>query len=214
MENTSLRRQKPLDVILLTYVEGIGEKGDRVSLKPRLAYNTLLLPGLATYASPENIAKYERPKDEVRVKTFTSPFVERTMNVLSTLLLSVVMNIETPWTLEKWHIRTCFRKAGVYVPEEAITMPEKTISGPNLDIENKEFYVTVTINKKEQVKVRCRIHHFHINSALQLPPVKKFYALDSSPIFPEDKEVLDSMPRHRLFKNSTDTNSSKYTESP
>lgn len=198
-----MRKHQPLDVVLLNYVEGIGEKGDRVSLKPTFAYNNLLLPGLATYATPENILKYGRSKDEVRKTTYSSPFVERTMNILSTLLLSVVMNVEIPWTLEMWHIRASFRRAGVYVPEEAITMPEKTISGPNLDYENKEFYVTVTINKQEQVKVRCRIHHFHLNSAKQLPPLDKFYSLPSEPIFPEDKEILDSMPRHRLFQKAT-----------
>ena len=199
-----MRKQQPLDVILLTYVEGIGEKGDRVSLKPTLAYNKLLLPGLAVYASPENISKYKPANDDIKKKTFSSLYVERTKNVLSCLLLSVVMNIENPWTLEKWHLRTSFRKAGIHLPDEAITMPEKTISGPDLEIENKEFYVTVTINRREQVIVRCRIHHHHTNPSLQLPKLDEFYKFESSPIFPEDKEVLDSLPRHRLaIKKST-----------
>lgn len=57
------------------------------------------------------------------------------------------MNKENPWTLQKWHIRTSFRKCGYTVPEEAITMPDKPIKGPNMDLEDREFYVTVTVRK-------------------------------------------------------------------
>lgn len=200
VETPESKKHKSLDVILLDYVEGFGERGDRMTLKHSIAYNKLILPGLATYASPENIAKFADLNKEDRRAKFSTPFVERTMNVLSTLLVHVVMNIENPWTVEKWHVRTALRRSGIYCPEEAITMPEKKISGPDLDIEGKEFYITVTINKQETVKVRCRIHHYHSNPALQLPRVQDFFKLASTPIFPEDKEVLDSMPRHRQFK--------------
>lgn len=56
------------------------------------------------------------------------------------------MNKENPWTLEPWHVRSAFRKAGVTVPESAITMPGHTISGPDMALEGKEFYVTVTVS--------------------------------------------------------------------
>lgn len=56
------------------------------------------------------------------------------------------MNKDHPWTLKPVHIKTSFRKCGYIVPEHTITMPEKEIKGPNLDLENKEFYVTVTVN--------------------------------------------------------------------
>lgn len=35
--------------------EGIGHKGETVSVRPTYAYEHLLLPKLAVYASPENI---------------------------------------------------------------------------------------------------------------------------------------------------------------
>lgn len=34
---------------------GIGHKGEQVSVKPNFAYERLLLPKLAVYASPENL---------------------------------------------------------------------------------------------------------------------------------------------------------------
>lgn len=56
------------------------------------------------------------------------------------------MNMEEPWTLKPWHIRVSFRKCGYIVPEYAITIPETPISGPNMDLEGKEFFVTVTVS--------------------------------------------------------------------
>lgn len=61
------------------------------------------------------------------------------------MTLSVIMNRENPWTLKPWHIRVAFRKAGVIVPEEAIELPPKEIKGPDMNIQNKEFYVTITV---------------------------------------------------------------------
>lgn len=34
---------------------GVGHKGEQVSVKPTFAYERLLLPKLAVYASPENL---------------------------------------------------------------------------------------------------------------------------------------------------------------
>lgn len=67
------------------------------------------------------------------------------MASLSRLSLAIVMNKDSPWTIKPWHIRASFRKCGYIVPEEAIEIPHKTISGPNLEIDGKSFYTTVTV---------------------------------------------------------------------
>ncbi|KAG7202656.1 hypothetical protein KM043_009831 [Ampulex compressa] len=108
------------------------------------------------------------------------------------------MALHVPWTLEKWHIRVAFRKIGVHVPEEAITMPTKTISGPNLDLQEKQFYVTVTINNVEEVKVKCRIHHWTDKPEEKLRMDENIWDLPINPIFPEDRAILESLPKHRL----------------
>lgn len=56
---THVERQPNIDVILNTHIEGIGNAGDKVSVKPQFAYNNILLPGLGVYASPENLDKYK-----------------------------------------------------------------------------------------------------------------------------------------------------------
>lgn len=59
MKQTAIEPQTPIEVVLTTFVNGLGNVGDKVSVKPNYAYNNLLLPGLAVYATPENEEKYK-----------------------------------------------------------------------------------------------------------------------------------------------------------
>ncbi|KAL6432494.1 hypothetical protein ACFW04_006820 [Cataglyphis niger] len=206
VEDTNLRRKEPLDLILTQYVAGLGNAGTRISMHPNKAYPMLLLPKLADYATPENIEKYMKLAVDQQDKTpFSSASVERTIKYLSTKRISIIMSKDVPWTLEKWHIRASFRKVGIFVPEDTITMPQKQISGPNLDIEGKEFYITITINNREQVKVRCCVHHWATDIAGRIV-VNDFWKLSVEPIFPEDKPVLDSLSSFQKIENKTENN--------
>lgn len=124
-----------------------------------------------------------------------------------------------PWTLEPWHVRTSFRKAGFVVPEHAIEMPPVTIKGPDLSLQDKEFYVTVTvsillcvcavllsydvkiydvllllqINKTEKVNVRCRIHHW-ATGLDRLPWTEFHWKKPKEPLIPEQAAELEKMP--------------------
>jgi large subunit ribosomal protein L9 len=49
--------------ILTDSVEGVGIRGDTVTVKRRLFRNRLLPAGLAVYASPENQEKFVQDKD-------------------------------------------------------------------------------------------------------------------------------------------------------
>lgn len=66
-----------MDVILTNYVEGIGKAGDKVSLKPNVAYNTLLLPGLAVYATSENLEKYKSLTESIQDVKHSSSTAQR-----------------------------------------------------------------------------------------------------------------------------------------
>lgn len=61
-----------LDVILTEYVEGLGNVGEKVSVRPFYAYKHLLLPGLAVYATPENLEKYVTESSEDKVLKYSS----------------------------------------------------------------------------------------------------------------------------------------------
>lgn len=198
-------KQKKVEVILKTFVEGVGSKGDVILAKSNFAYNKLLLPGLAVYKTEENIAKYA-PKDEGKSEVeHSSPFAQRvssqfyffirilnyvlafqTVNMLERLNLSVVMNKDHPWVIEPWHIKASLRKAGYICQEECITIPKEPIEGPDMNKEGKEFYCTVTINNLEKARVKCRIHHWSTEPSDRLPYVFEFWKLPSEPLFGEE----------------------------
>ncbi|XP_018785639.1 PREDICTED: 39S ribosomal protein L9, mitochondrial [Bactrocera latifrons] len=183
VEDTNVKRRPNLEVVLKTYVEGVGDKGDVVSVRPNFAYNKLLLPGLAVYKTAENVALYTKTEDEKKTVRHSSAFAQRTINIIERFLLAVVMNKDQPWVVEPWHIKASLRKAGIHCPEECITMPEERIEGPDMNKEAKEFYCTITINNLEKARLRCRIHHWSTDPSERLPYVQEFWKIPSEPLF-------------------------------
>lgn len=112
---------------------------------------------------------------------------------MSGIVLSIIMNKDVPWTLEPWHLRASFRKAGFHVAEDAITLPSKPITGPDLSLQDKIFYVTVTVNNVETVKVKCKVHHWSTNIVERLPYEVEHWKKTPEFLFPEDspKEMVE-----------------------
>lgn len=152
-------------------------------MRPTVAYNDLLLPGLAVYKTEENVEKYTRTQDEDVEDQHSSPFAQRTVNMLECLTLAVIMNKDVPWVMQPWHIKASLRKAGFHAVEEAITLPETPITGPDLLKQNKEFYVTITVNNMEKARVKCRIHHWSTDPSERLPYVFEHWKEPSEPLF-------------------------------
>ncbi|XP_046971616.1 39S ribosomal protein L9, mitochondrial [Vanessa cardui] len=194
IEDTSVTKKPDLKIILNQFVDGVGNQGDVLTLRPTIAYRDYLLPGLAVYANPENLEKYKVDESKPKVTSkYSSPYVQRTMGCLSRLVLQIIMSKTEPWTLQPWHVRASFRKACYVVPEHAIIMPPVTISGPDLSLQEKEFYVTVKINNKEEVNVRCRIHHW-ATGLERLPWVKDHWKKPFEALIPEQASVLENLP--------------------
>lgn len=194
VEDTSVKKKPDIRIVLNQFVEGVGTTGDVLTLHLNKAYENFILPGLAVYANPENLEKYKtyekRPLEE---NTHSSPFVKRTMDCLHRLVLRVTMSNSEPWTLQPWHLKASLRKSGFVVPESAIEMPPVQIKGPDPNLLDKEFYVTVTINKKEKVHVRCRIYHWAAGQE-QLPFEESYWKKPKQPLIPEQAEVLQKFP--------------------
>jgi large subunit ribosomal protein L9 len=131
VEYTSAKKQPNIDVILTTYVEGIGRKGEIVNVGPTFAYDKLLLPGLAAYLTPANVEKYTKDADDPEEEKHSSPYAQRvssdllsiqfsltlkqffhqTAQMLEERVFAIIMNKDHPWVLEAWHIRVSLRKA-------------------------------------------------------------------------------------------------------
>ncbi|XP_037080339.1 39S ribosomal protein L9, mitochondrial-like [Pollicipes pollicipes] len=188
-----------IDVILTRHVEGLGKPGDVVAVKVTRAHNELLALGRAVYASPENLEKYRNVATESaseQEQQHSSIYSAQTVKTLSSKVLGVTMNLEEPWTLQPWHLRVAFRKAGYVVPESCLELPAQPIQGPDVDgLEGKEFIVTVTVNGCERVPVRCRLHHYAADPRDRLPYVWQWWLRPAEPLFPEEAERLAAMPR-------------------
>lgn len=103
------------------------------------------------------------------------------------------MNKDQPWELEAWHIRASLRKAGVHILHDtSIELPKQKIHGPDLTKESKAFYVTVTVNKTEKARVRCKLHHWSTNPVDKLPWVFKHWEQSAELLFPDDPDQQDS----------------------
>lgn len=184
IEDRSIKKRPNLEVILTAFVNGIGDRGDIVSLQRTEAYNKLLLPGLAVYKTDENVKKYASINDVANKEiVHSSAYAQRTVNVLQNRILAVIMNKDEPWTLEPWHIKASLRKAGMHAADGTIELPKDPITGPDMLKEGKEFIVTVTINNMEKAKVRCRIHHWSTDPSNRLPYVIDHWKLPAEPLF-------------------------------
>lgn len=194
IEDGNVIRKPDISVILADYVDGLGYKGDLIKTRPNKGYTDLLLTGLAVYDTPENRLKYGT---ESRLKEIRrSPFIERTVNVFGRRLIAVCMNKIESWTIEPWHIRVSMRKAGLYILNDSqIVLPKSPISGPDPAKENKEFFVTITINGTEKARVRCRIHHVCLDPKLREPFLFEWWNQPAELLFPgeEGQEPLENI---------------------
>ncbi|KAG0721666.1 39S ribosomal protein L9, mitochondrial [Chionoecetes opilio] len=124
VEDTNIKKKEPVKVLLRTSVEGLGSRGEVVEVAPNKARKELLLPGLAVYASPDNLEKFSTLiTDTTQEDQPSSPFALSTANMLSMKVIYVSMNKYKPWVLEPWHIRVAFRKVGVIMPERPSPCP-------------------------------------------------------------------------------------------
>ncbi|XP_046650898.1 39S ribosomal protein L9, mitochondrial-like [Daphnia pulicaria] len=198
VENANLKKEPDLKLILTSFVEGVGLKNEIVTVRPNFGRFKLLASGLAVYASPENLEKLkkdlENSDNKVQTTLHSSRFAELTRRDLASKILVVLVNQENPWTIEKWHIRAAFRRTGIWVPDNAIKMGDKPISGPNLELEKKYFLVTVTINNLETTPVRCMIRHWSTFPELRLPKVDGYLEPPYEPIFEDDREIISTLP--------------------
>lgn len=183
VEDTLVKKRENIEVVLTQFVEGVGDKGDIVSMKAHFVYNQLLLPGFAVYKTEENVAKYAKTEDEKNTVVHSSPYAQRTVNMLESLIVPVSMNKENAWVIEAWHVRASLRKMGYHCKDECITMPDQKIEGPDLMKEGKEFLVTITINNLEKANVRCRVHHWSTEPSERLPYVFEYWKRPAENVF-------------------------------
>jgi len=180
-----------LEVILKQYVEGVGVKGEIVSLPKEIAREELLLPGYAVYASPENIDKYATKHEIDSAQMQSTKSAPVTARQLQNLLLAVFVNNDINWTLNENHIVVALRIHGIEAARESITLPSTPIEGPNPELNEKDFIVKISINNNEESKVHCRLYHWITDEADREPfNLLRFWQRPPIPIVPDDMQYL------------------------
>lgn len=195
-EITENRKKPNIDVILTQFVEGLGNKWDLVSVRPFYGLRNLIVPGLAMYATPENLALRERMREEKADlgPTYSSPFSPVTIRLLKSTIVRLPMNREQGWTVEPWHLRIALRQAGVTIPEGSIEVPETPITGPDYaGKENKVFLATIYVNKVDKGQVPFRIQHVgravRVDEGTEVP----FEKLPVEALLPEQEQQLQEL---------------------
>lgn len=189
VEDGNTLKKSNMNVILTKYVKNLGYPGDIVSVRPNGGYFRFILTGIGVYDNPENRKKYGC--DLAQQGKRRSPFVERTMEALAQTDVEIIMNNVQPWVLEPAHVRASMRKLGVIVSDDSqIELPDAGITGPDSKKENKLFYVEVTINGEEKVKVRCRLRQWCLDPKKR-PMAQPDYHLEESYLYAHDAEEAE-----------------------
>jgi len=206
----------PIQIILTKSIEEFGRRGQVLTMASEKAHKELLYHGLAVYASPDNLKKYEDiiiPEDAVQ---FSSKSVQMCYAELSRLPLCLVMHDLNPWTLEKWHVRLALRHRGVHVSDEdSISINAKPLSGPNPKFQGREVCVRLKVNGLEDLRLRLVIFQKSekelldededipledILSKEEIPP-PGWEWMFNQPIFEDEAEELAEIPRQHMTED-------------
>jgi hypothetical protein len=201
IESTKTHDQ-PVKVILLKTIEDYGVKGQIISPPSTRANRDLLLTKLAVYHNQENLEKYADIVIPEDTKMFSSQTALLMTRKWAKKTVSVDMSLDNEWRLEKWHLVAMFRKYRLWLTEDQIHIPSEEsqgkISGPDINLENKEFIVQITINNFDKVKVRCRIHQVSRKNPEKESNHKFWYSIPSEPVWETERQELEDMPRRKL----------------
>jgi len=164
-ENTNRKPSGEMQVILATDIEGLGLKGDVVTVGKVLARTHMLSVGVAEYVNPDNLNKYEKIRKEranERRQTMTGL---KTIKQLLAMTLPIPMSTSVPWQLNKTHVRVAFRNVGVELTDDCITLPEEPVT------QHKTINFQITVNGMQKVDVRAIIYAYSKTVPASLPPV-------------------------------------------
>uniref|UniRef100_A0A0B6ZY76 Large ribosomal subunit protein bL9m n=1 Tax=Arion vulgaris TaxID=1028688 RepID=A0A0B6ZY76_9EUPU len=145
---------REINCILTNIVDGLGIRGDLVSVNRVVFHQELFPAGLAVYASPENIQEFEEERKNKGIEKAESRlgvFARMTIKELGMLTLEIPMSENTSWELTKQHVRVAFRTQGIELNDDSITLPEETITT------FQELFVTVWVNGLESVNVQAKV---------------------------------------------------------
>ena len=121
-----------MDLILLTKVQGLGNLGDKVKVKPGFGRNFLVPHGKAVPVTPENLAEFEKRRAEYEAKASASlSDAESRKAKLETSQVTIAANASTEGKLYgsvgPRDIAEAFTAAGIPLAKSEVVMGEGPI---------------------------------------------------------------------------------------
>ncbi|XP_054836296.1 39S ribosomal protein L9, mitochondrial [Eublepharis macularius] len=158
VEDTKCSPKEPMELILTESVEGLGTRGDIISVDKSYGRNRLLAQNLAVYPSPENKKMFEeemRLLREGKVEKSQTLSGARTARFLQRCHLEVGMKSDVKWELTNEIVARCFlRNLWIMVPPYAVKLPDEPIT------QYGEYWCEVTVNGLDTVRVPMSVVNF------------------------------------------------------
>uniref|UniRef100_A0A915L1S5 Large ribosomal subunit protein bL9m n=1 Tax=Romanomermis culicivorax TaxID=13658 RepID=A0A915L1S5_ROMCU len=167
IRNTMTEKMPSAKIILIKNVDGIGKAGEIVTVRSHMLREFYFPSGSAVYASPYNIEKYSKLKDqhdeltiEPHIKMGVGRHLYDLANYLNSKAVPVYVALENNWTLEKWHVKMALEMHDVVTNENQIILnPDALLNGPNMRLQNLLFRFYILVNKKVIVPCFGRLQH-------------------------------------------------------
>ncbi len=145
-----------MQVILLEKIASLGDLGDKVAVKSGFARNYLLPKGKATTATPENIEKFEKRRNELE------KIALETLNVAkakAALIEDKTITIESRTgsegrlfgSINSIDIVNAAKQAGIEIERNEVRMPEGAIR------QTGEFVIPLTLHSDVQTTINVNI---------------------------------------------------------
>ncbi|CAH8644452.1 unnamed protein product [Heterobilharzia americana] len=160
-----------IDVLLIENVPGLGSIGTLASVHRNRFWRYLYIKGLAELPTKERIVEMKSKQEEKPSILCGQSYVLQ--QHLCNMTLYIPMNPSREWILNKTHVKVAFRKYGIIIHEDSISLPTKQITPKNAE---SQFKVSVNIGDVVNVDVPCKIFLYQKidNSNCTQPPTNVF----------------------------------------
>ncbi|CAH8615856.1 unnamed protein product [Heterobilharzia americana] len=159
-----------IDVLLIENVPGLGSIGTLASVHRNRFWRYLYIKGLAELPTKERIVEMKSKQEEKPSILCGQSYVLQ--QHLCNMTLYIPMNPSREWILNKTHVKVAFRKYGIIIHEDSISLPTKQITPKNAE---SQFKVSVNIGDVVNVDVPCKIFLYQKidNSNCTQPPTNE-----------------------------------------
>ncbi|CAH8869149.1 unnamed protein product [Trichobilharzia szidati] len=141
-----------IKVLLTEDVPGLGSIGTVTSVHRNRFWRYLYIKGLAELPTEGRIAEMKlKQKERSPILCGESYILQQH---LMNMTLYIPMNPSREWTLNKTHVKVAFRKYGIIMNEDCISLPKQQVTLKNA---TSPFKVSINIENIVNVHVVCRI---------------------------------------------------------